>query len=231
MSPTPPKQEIVRPDTFEKFDDFDAYRKTLTESMRRADEILGMQSRGLTKIEREKLKEELPMLVQTLRQLLEAQLESNGVIAKLDRADGSYDNASIDNKLRIQLAKLRDMSIDLNRMLGTRTARKVSAWMTEDLPNWFSIKWEQAKDNLKQFLKGAAVVGGLTAGGAILAYSLATGGFVSGVTLLGQHLSTLASWIGTQSAALGTIIADKAGPLWKRITSKVMPSAAPPAAA
>jgi hypothetical protein len=231
MSPTPPKQEIA-PDSFEKFDDFEAYRKTLTESMRRADEILGMHRRGLTKKEREKLKDELPILVQTLRQLLEAQLESNGIIAKLDRSDGSYDNASVDNKLRIQLGKLRDMSIELNRMIGTRTVRKVSAWITEDLPNWFSVRWEQAKDNMKHLLKGVAVVGGLSAGGAILGYSLATGGFVPGVTLLGQHLAQLASWVGTNVPIAYAATSGAITSLWKRITGEGMaPVAAAPAGA
>jgi hypothetical protein len=124
------------------------------------------------------------------------------------------------------------MSIELNRMIGTRTVRKVSAWITEDLPNWFSVRWEQAKDNMKHLLKGVAVVGGLSAGGAILGYSLATGGFVPGVTLLGQHLAQLASWVGTNVPIAYAATSGAITSLWKRITGEGMaPVAAAPAGA
>ncbi len=145
MSPTPPKQEVPKEKGLSLFDDFESYRRTLKDVMARADEIIAMKERGLKPEEIKQLKTELPHVVSALRELLEAQLDRNAEISKLDRADGSYDNADLDDKLRIQLKQLRNLNTDVSRMFTTRTVRKVSAWFNEDLPNWFSVKWEQAK--------------------------------------------------------------------------------------
>lgn len=182
---TPEQQE--KP--FEQFNDLQSYNETLRKTMNRAAEIIAMNKRGLSDAERAALKNELPILVQTLRHLLKTQLDSNGLIARTDKADGSYDNADVDNKLRQQLGALRDLNTDVNRMVGTKTVRKLTGMITEDLPNWFGVKWEQVKDNLKQALKAVAVFGGLTAAGLLGGYSLYAGSLSGGASMLGNHLS------------------------------------------
>jgi hypothetical protein len=220
MSPTPPKQEVPKDKGLEVFDDFESYRRTLKETMARADEIIAMRERGLTPEETKQLKTELPHVVASLRQLLEVQLDRNADISKLDRADGSYDNADIDEKLRIQLKQLRNLNTDLSRMFTTKTVRKVSAWFHEDLPNWFSIKWEQTKDNLRQFLKTAAVVGGLTAGGVITGYAIANGGLIPGIGVLGEHLKLIGAYLGSATAPALASVSTSLTALWHRITGK-----------
>jgi len=190
-----PEQQQENP--FEQFNDLQSYNETLRKAMNRATEIIAMNKRGFSDGERKVLKTELPVLVQTLRHLLKTQLDQNGLIAKTDKADGSYDNADVDNRLRQQLGALRNINTDVNRMIGTKTVRKLSGMITEDLPNWFNVKWEQVKDNLKYALKAVAVFGGLTAAGLLGGYALYNGSFTAGASMLGQHLSTVGGYLAT----------------------------------
>jgi hypothetical protein len=199
MSPNP--LEVPPEHHFEQFNDLQSYNNVLQRTMQRAEEIIALKQRGLTEAEREALKVELPILVRTLRHLLNTQLDHNGVIAKTDAADGSYDNADVDERLRQQLTALRNLNTDVSRMFGTRTIRKISSAFTEDLPNWFGIKWREAKDNLKHVLKTTAIVGGLTAAGLLGGYALYNGGIVSGASMLGSHLQTVGGYIATGASA------------------------------
>ena len=189
-----PTERIERaPDPFEDSDDFEAHSRSLESTMRRADELIARGEAG-TLTPREQ--QELPRVVGRLRQLLRIQLDRNGRISRLDMADGSYDNATTDDLLRSQVGALRDMDIAHNRMWGTRTIRKVTGWLTEDVPNWFSVKSGQVWDNLKQFLKVAGVAGALTTGGYALYGHLAGGGAMQGLGLMGQHIGRAGGAIG-----------------------------------
>ena len=191
-------------DPLDPSDDYRSHGSELRERMARARFLIAsMNRRELTEAE----KEELPQLTTDLRRLLRVQLAWNGRIARLDAEDGSYDNAEIDNALRLQMARLRDKNIDLRRMWGTRTVRKVSAWLFEDLPNWMTVKWRQLKDNLWQFTKVAAVAGLVGGGAALGGYALAYGGLGAGLSAMGQHLSKYAI-----APALGGL-----GSLWGKI--------------
>ena len=187
------------PDHFEDSDDFEAYSRSLDSVMKRSNELLGIsKERELT----DKEKAELPRVVTRLRQLLKIQMNWNGRIAKIDMEDGSYDNATIDNKLRVQLRALRNLDIDVHRMWGTQTIRKISSAITEDIPNWFGIKWQQLKDNAKQFLKIAGVAAGATAGAYALGGWLMGHGPIAGLKTLGDHVGWLASGIGGAFSSL-----------------------------
>jgi hypothetical protein len=191
----PPQAPASNP--LEEFDDLHAYNESLQKTLRRADEIVAMQRRGLTEQERKALKTELPALVRTLRHLLKVQMDPSGTIVKADLEDGSYDNADTDNQLRSRLGTLRNLDVRLNRMFGTRTIRNLSSTFTEDLPNWFGVKWRQAKDNLKHLLKTTAVVGGISAAGLLAGYGLYHGSLTQGATVLGQHAGVAGSAIGS----------------------------------
>ena len=177
-----------------EFDDIKAHSETLEKTFKQASDIIAACHRGFTPAEKKKFKKELPEIVGRLRQLLEAQLQKGGGIQSLDLADGSYDNVHTDHMLRKQLATLRNLNIDLNTMIGTRTVRKLTGFLREDLPNWFSVTWMQAKDNLKQLAKTGALYGGIgavAATGGYAAYGALAlpGGALAGVGLLGSHLS------------------------------------------
>ncbi len=225
--PTVPPQEIPKESAFANFDDFEAYQRTLEKTMNRAQELIDTDLSTLDPAQKKKLELELPRITASLRQLLRAQMEHNSILAEIDRADGSYDNATLDNQLRQQLGQLRDKSIDLNKMWGTRTVRKISAWITEDLPNWFNVKTSQAIDTLKQFLKGAAVVGGLTTATVIGGYAIANGGILPGLSILGEHLNVVGAYLGPKLASAGDILGTGAASvstslaaLWNRILGK-----------
>ncbi len=184
------------------FDDLHSYNEVLKKTMVRASEILEMKRRGLSAAEKKALKVELPIIVRTLRLLLKTQLEQNGEIAKLDVADGSYDNANLDKTLLRQLSSLRTMDVEMNRLIGTKTVRNISGTFNEDLPYWFGIKWREAKDNLKNVLKTAGVVGGLSAAGLLGGYALYHGGLIVGAGVLGKHLGVVGSYLASGSTAL-----------------------------
>lgn len=185
------------------FDDVAAHSKLLKDTMARAKQIITLYRRGFTRDEKKSMKTEIPKLAGELRQLLFAQLQKEGAIYKLDRSDDSYDNVFIDDELRKQLATLRNIHINLNTLIGTRTVRKLSAFIVEDIPNLFTVKWRQLKDNLWQLGKSGVLAIGVGGAAAVAGYSLAQGGIVPGMTVLGEHLSTVgaAAWKAGETAA------------------------------
>ncbi|MDO8649197.1 MAG: hypothetical protein Q7R81_05445 [Candidatus Peregrinibacteria bacterium] len=222
MAAKPVPVEIPKETGLKVFDDYKSYQEMLKKTMDRADEILAMQERGMTPAEQKLAARELPSIVAALRQLLDAQMEKNGMIAEIDMADGSYDNADIDDKLRIQLGKLRNMNTDMHRRFGSRTERKVQAWFREDIRNWFGVKWRQFKDNMKHFLITAGVVGGLTAGGVIGGYALYHGGLLAGLGALKGHLGILSKWVGAGIPVAGSYMSGA----WNTLFGKKVPAAA-----
>lgn len=177
------------------FDDIAAHSKILKETMARAKQIITYSKRGFSKEERKHMRAEIPKLVLELRQLLVAQLQKEGAIHQLDRSDDSYDNVYIDNELRKQLAALRNIHTNLNTMIGTRTVRKLTAFIVEDIPNWFTVKWRQLKDNVYQLSKTTALATGAIGATAVAGYSIANGGIGPGLTFLGQDLRIAGSFI------------------------------------
>jgi hypothetical protein len=203
MTPEP----IEKPrDRFRDADDFESYQRTLDATMKRADDLI---ARGKANTLSAAEKKELPRVVSKLRELLAIQMDWNGKIAKVDREDGSYDNATIDNQLRVQLRQLRNLDISHNRLWGTRLIRKITSWFSEDVPNWFGVKLEQVKDNLKQVLKVVGVAGALTAGGYATYGYFAGGGAIKGLGLFAEHIG-----------AAGAGIAGGIGYLWNKLRGK-----------
>lgn len=198
-----------------EFDDIQAYSATLEKTFKEANDIIAGCQRGFTPAEKKKYKKELPELVGRLRQLIEAQLQKGGGIQSLDLADGSYDNVHTDHMLRRQLMALRNLNIDINTMIGTRTVRKLSGFLREDLPNWFHVTWMQVKDNLKQLAKTTALYGGAGTATALAGYATygalaLDGGAMAGVGLLGSHLysagSAVASGVSYISGKIGGLL-------------------------
>ena len=187
------------------FDDIGAHSKVMKESMIRANEVLAMGKFGMTKETKKKLRQEVPELNNRLRQLLVAQFQKKGAIRQMDLSDGSYDNVFIDDALRKQIAALRNFHIRHNTMLGTRTIRKLSGLFREDISNFFTVKWRQAKDNLWQYSKATMVVGGMTTVGLVGGYSAALG-FGPGMSMLGSHLGTVLSYLGSGTAQAGSLL-------------------------
>jgi hypothetical protein len=177
---------------FQSFDDWRSYGEELEESLKRGVEILDATEKGeLTDAQ----KEQLPILVNDLRQLLEARLEANSRIAQIDTEDGTYNNAANDNKIRILLSTLRNLDIDMRYSFLTRSSRKFVAWFSEDLPNWFTVKIREVKDSLKHVAYTVAVPVALAGAATIAGYSIANGGFLAGMATLGSHISTAWKWM------------------------------------
>lgn len=191
-----------------EFDDIQGRSVVLKETVKKASDIISAHHRGFTSAEVKKYKKELPEIVTHLRQLIEAQLQPGGGIKTLDLADGSYDNVQTDLALIRQRMALRNLDVDLNRMIGTRTMRKITGFIREDFPDWFSIRWNQAKDNAKQLLKTGALYGGIGAATAVAGYATygalmpGAGGALAGVGLLGSHLSYVPSAIYNAGATV-----------------------------
>lgn len=187
-----------------KFDDFKAFNETMKSTLKEASVIIGAYHRGFTKEEKIRFKKELPQIVARIRQLLEAQLEEGGSIRELDMDDGSYDNKDLDLALMRQLQTLRNLNTDLNSMIGTRMIRKLTAFISEDIPNWMTIRWRQLKDNTSHLLKTGAIVGGVGGAVALAGYSTAgalfmKGGVGAGLETLGTHIGLAAE--GTYNVA------------------------------
>jgi hypothetical protein len=198
---TPEAPREHKDDSFEEFDDFEAYQRVLRETMARADALIEKHGSGAALTPAEK--RELPVVVGKLRQLLAQQLKWNGKIAKLDREDGSYDNAHLDNQLRRQLKALRNMDTNLNRLWGTRTVRKIRSWFAEDVPNWFGVTWAKAKDNLKHLAKTAGIVVGIGALGTVGGYALAYGGVGPGLEAMSRHFAPVGEAAGKAGSGIG----------------------------
>lgn len=230
-----------------EFDDIKAHSDTLEKTFEEANQIIAACHRGFTPAEKKKFKKELPEIVGRLRQLLEAQLQKGGGIQTLDLADGSYDNVHTDHMLRKQLMTLRNLNTDLNTLIGTRTVRKLTGFLREDMPNWFTVTWRQAKDNLKQLTKAVALYGGVGTATALAGYATygalaLDGGATAGVGLLGSHLSyvpgaiysagaTVASGVSYISGKIGGLLgyggattAEAVAPAVSGATSAVIPT-------
>ncbi len=175
------------PDQLESAEEYANYERSTNEAIAAAEVMIQAAQNGTLTPQQ---KEELPRLVGRLRQRLAVQMDWNGRIAQLDMDDGSYDNATTDNKLRIQLARLRNLDYEVNSMWGTRTIRKVFSWFGEDMPNWISIKFRQVADSVKQFLK----VGGVAAAG--------VGGYYLGSSVYGVPGGIVGAAAGSLGAAL-----------------------------
>lgn len=206
MTPAPQIEKYK--DSLKLFDDIHSYNDSLHETMKRASEIIEMCKTKLSDAEKKALKIEIPIVVRNLRLLLNTQLDPNGAVSVLDRSDGSYDNAVLDTRLQQLLAKLRNLDTDMHRLIGTKNIRKISATINEDLPNWFGIKWREAKDNLKQLMKTTAVVGGLTAAGLLGGYALYNGGLIVGAGILGKHLGQVGAFLASTGGAAAGGIAE-----------------------
>lgn len=192
------------------FDDVDAHRKVLKDTMDQAHAIIAQcKNPGISKKDRELNKKQLPEIKGRLKQLLVAQLQKKGAIRQLDLADGSYDNVFVDDEIRKLLAKVRNLHTELNTLIGTRTIRKLTGFILEDIPNFFTVKWRQLLDNGKQLLKAGALYGGGATLAAVGGYSIATGDIVSGSQLLGQHLGVAGGAIGTTVGKIGTLLSGK----------------------
>lgn len=197
-------------------DDIHAHQERLVKNMDKAAELITEYEKGgdarEALLKRLTGTEELPILIQSLTQLRDSQLEQNGLIMGMDLADGSYDNATIDRKLNRQINWLSDLNISLNRMFGTRTARKVMGFFTRTMPNWIGVEWTAFKDNAKHVLIAAGTIGAagavLTAGG----YALAYGGLTPGLAALGTHLTPALSAV--QAGLAATSGAAAAGWQW-----------------
>jgi hypothetical protein len=158
-------------------------------------------------------KQRLPIVTHQLRALLETQLDPGSPIALRDAADGSYDNATTDLRISELLARTRKLDFQHNQLWGTRTIRNASAYVTEDLPNWFGVRWRQVKDVFWQFAKIAGVAGLLTAGG-YGAYGYLSGqGFGKGLALFGDHAMKASNWI---SGGIGGGVSS----LWNWMTGR-----------
>ena len=186
------------------FDDVAAHTKELRESMERADEIIALAHRGITKEQGEKLREEIPNLNIRLRQLIASQFDPKGAIRTLDMEDGSYDNVYIDRALRRQISALRNLHIKKFTTFGTRSIRKLTGFLSEDIQNWFTIEWRNIKNELYQLTKTGALVGSLGAAGLIGGYSLAAGGYMPGMEILGEHLAVASSYASSAASTIAS---------------------------
>ncbi len=203
------------------FDDISAHTRVLKETMDSAHEVIAKcRQRGLSKKELLKNKKLLPELKGKLKQLLISHLEKMGSIRQLDLEDGSYDNVFIDDELRKLLAEVRNLNTDFNSLIGTRTIRKLTGFIVEDIPYWFTVKWRQLKDNMKQLFKAGALYGSLGSLAAIGGYSIATGDVYSGTALLGKHLGIVGSHIAITGDKIGTLFSTYA-PKVKTVMSGV----------
>ena len=94
-------------------------------------------------------------------------------------------------------------------MYGTRTIRKVTAWLTEDIPNWFTVKWNQVKDFARQIFTVVGVVGGFVS---VVGYMVHFGGVVKGLSELGKDLFSVFDWLGlSENVMAGDINQEKIG--------------------
>lgn len=160
------------------FDDLRAHIENMQAAMLRADEIIAAADKGdptaalppaqralPEKAKKQALAAELAVLTGQLKAAVDSQLQRGGTIARIDLSDGSYDNASIDNRLRILYSRIRNMKMDLGGWFSFKRTRKFFAWMGQDVPNWFNVKSRQVVDGAKQALKLAGVVGTVAAAG------------------------------------------------------------------
>lgn len=176
-------------------DDMHKHQEVLGRTVARAKDIIDRYNRGgesrTALLAELKANDGLSDVLQTLRQLRDSELEKNGLLRLHDAADGSYDRRSTHRNLNALIGNIRNLDIDMNRMWGTRWARKISAFFGESIPNWWTVEWRAFKDNAKHFLTTAGVVGiagaGLTVGG----YSLAHGGITPGLQAMGRHIGGL----------------------------------------
>jgi len=188
-------------------DDIHAHQERLSKNMDKATELIAEYEKGgdarEALLKRLTGTEELPILIQSLTQLRDSQLEQNGLIMGMDLADGSYDNATIDRKINSQISWLSNLNISLNRMFGTRTARKVMGFFMRTMPNWMGVEWNAFKDNAKHVLIAAGTIGAagaaLTVGGYVLVY----GGLTPSITALGTHLTPALTAVQASLAAAG----------------------------
>jgi len=189
---TPTNIETAPESGFESFDDWHSYGEELKESLRHGATMLEAAAQGTLTDEQ---KEGLPILVNDLRQLLEARLQANGRIAQIDAEDGTYNNAANDNRIRILLSKLRNLDIDMRYSFVTRTSRKIVAWFSEDIPNWFTVKIREVKDSLKHVAYSVGVPIALAGAATVAGYAIANGGFGAGLVKMGEHISSAWSWL------------------------------------
>lgn len=189
-------------------DDIAAHDKLLADMTERASKILlEVKAGNLTPKRRSELKIEMPKVADLLRQLLLSYLQKDGALRQIDLDDGSYDAHAIENRLRIQIASLRNKHISMNTLLGTRTIRKLTGFIREDIPNFFTVKWRQIKDNVKQLAKTGLLVGALATAGAVGGYSYALG-FGPGMAMLGSHLGIVGNAISTAANTTGSFLYD-----------------------
>lgn len=188
---------------FELSDEARAHFGAIRESLARADALWEIhQTRPLTDQE----KKELPLLASELQRLYRLQTGSP-IIAGFNRHVAADILIQTDDQLRINLRRIRNLNIDLNKQWGTRSARKIYSWFEEDIWNWYGITKRKFVDNGKFLLKaaGMAAVGtvaaaagtaGLVAGGYALAGWAGGEGAMAGLGLLGQHAGIATTAIG-----------------------------------
>jgi hypothetical protein len=168
------------------FDDLNAHRERLDRVTKRAAEIItAAEDDSITDQQRA----EIPVLLADLELLLKAQMDYSGIIAQIDRKDGSYDNAPVDEQLRMLIRQIRNYNVELNHWFGTKTTRKILGW-AHDLPKWFTIRWRQAVDYLKQASITVGTAGTLAGLGVVAGYSIYHGGLGAGLSALGSHVSS-----------------------------------------
>jgi hypothetical protein len=176
-------------------DDLHQHQDILKRARQEAETIINRYNQGGE--ERAKLlgelrgSERLSEILTSLRQLRESEFEPNGLLRRLDEEDGSYDRRIGHRKLNHMINWIRGLDIDLNRMWGTRWARKVGSWFGETIPNWWTVEWRAFKDNAKHFLTTTAVVGAAGAGLTVGGYALAHGGLTPGLQAMGRHIGGL----------------------------------------
>ena len=181
---TPERLREMESTGLEVFDDLGKHREMLDKAIKQADGIISRYEQGAVT---DKDKQELPILLSNLEFLLNAELDHLGAIYKVDMDDGSYDNAGIDEKLRVLIRYVRNLNIELNGWYGTKTAKKILGWV-HDVPKWFTIRWRQVKDYAKHVLFWAGLAGlGVAAGYGF--YGWYTGkGVMGGLSLMWDHL-------------------------------------------
>ncbi len=172
---------------FARSDDVRAHEERVEFAIKRAEALEeAYATRELTASE----KAELPRVATRLRRLFKLQM--GATIADLNKDNSADDEVTTDDKLRIHLRRIRNMHIDMNKMWGTHSIRKVSMWLKEDIPNWFGVTTRKFWDNTKFLLKTAGVVAaGSTlalAGGYAAAGWYGGEGALAGLGTLGQHL-------------------------------------------
>lgn len=183
----PPDRDIPPRDIhFDQAMGMRSHNEMMAIALRRADELIAAHhQRGLTPTE----EAELPQVANALRQVLNTQLGAR--VRGVDLTNGAYENAPVDNLIRIRITQIRDLNIDLTRSWLTRMPRKIIGWFNEDIFNWFRVKPREYWDNTKHFLYNAGMVAAgataVIAGGYMLAGAIGGEGAFAGLGTLGRH--------------------------------------------